>query len=572
MTPHRLSFATKAILGGIGAALLALSLVPTGTHAAAFAHPSRVAALGGAIPEATVRGAVAFRIALAAGAVAIPLLAAMLLRAAGPASQRPTSPWKHDRQARLALGAVIAVGALVRILLARQSFWYDEISSFLSFAIEGPGVAFGSYVVPTNHVPMTLAVWAVWRATGSSDELLLRLPALAAGIASIPTAALLAERLLGRRALLPGALVMALAPIPILASTEARGYAFVILAALVGALAIARAREGGSSAAWIAFATAAAIGAWSHPVALALPIAAVAVGLASRRDRALAIAGTLSLAIAAVLLAPLSGDVLSTRSDYLRSEATQPSLLSRETCEAALGLALAWSGPWRMPDPVLVPLALLGAFAILRGRSHRLRDARIVLAPFALAIAVALAAQAALGTWTYARFYLFATPIGAILVTLGILDASRRCRRPWIARGAPALLVLSTAFAATTYLAKQPIREAVATVAARREDGDRVATIGLPDNAVGFYALRAGFEAIPTGFLGSDLDGTLAREDPRFVIALYPDRLSPETLARLDRTFDRTGRLAGWADWGHGAVEVWEASRRGGDQPTGRSR
>ena len=53
----------------IGLACAALALVPTATYAEAFAHPQRVARLGGAIPEATTRGAGFFRIALAVAAV-----------------------------------------------------------------------------------------------------------------------------------------------------------------------------------------------------------------------------------------------------------------------------------------------------------------------------------------------------------------------------------------------------------------------------------------------------------------------------------------------------------------------
>jgi len=46
------------------------------------------------------------------------------------------------------------------------------------------------------------------------------------------------------------------------------------------------------------------------------------------------------------------------------------------------------------------------------------------------------------------------------------------------------------------------------------------------------------------------------------VVVLYPDRIADETLATLDDGFDRTHRLDGWADWGHGAVEIWRRSAR----------
>ena len=72
----------------IGLACAALALVPTATFAEAFAHPQRVARLGGAIPEATTRGAGFFRIALAIGAAAIPALVWWLVRLCGAGAAR----------------------------------------------------------------------------------------------------------------------------------------------------------------------------------------------------------------------------------------------------------------------------------------------------------------------------------------------------------------------------------------------------------------------------------------------------------------------------------------------------
>jgi hypothetical protein len=138
-------------------------------------------------------------------------------------------------------------------------------------------------------------------------------------------------------------------------------------------------------------------------------------------------------------------------------------------------------------------------------------------------------------------------PLSFLAVAIG----ARRIR--WGA----ALVVAGSALSLPFAFTKQPIRDAVAFVAAKRAPEDRVATIGLPDNAVGFYAGQFGFPARATGFLGDGLAAVLAEDEPRFVIALYPDRIEPEILRLLDEGYDRTQRLEGWADWGAGAVEVW---------------
>jgi len=559
----------------VGLACLALALVPTATFAEAFAHPSRVARIGGAIPTATTRGAEFFRMALAAGGVAIPLLVWWLgrlcARAVGPkraaidADALPGMP--VARRDWLLLGAIIALGALVRIALATQSLWYDEISALLSFALEGPGVAFGSYTVPTNHVPMTLSVWLSVTVLGSVGELAVRLPALIAGIATIPAAFALGRTLRDERLGKTLAFVAAIAPIAILESVEARGYAFVILGATVAALASARAARTGARRDYLVFALATAFAAWAHPVAILLPFAAGLVGLA--RDRRLAAAALMAGVVAAVLLSPLLGDVLATRQDYVRTDAAQPSVFSREGYEAITGLTLSWSRWFVTAAPVLSALAIVGVAMVMRARDETTKRARRMLAPFALALALALVLPPILGAWTYARFTLFALPIGLVAVALALeasslsrkassLSRKRRAPIQAIVIGAVALdALLSIAF----YRVKQPIRDAVEIVAAQRGAQDQVATIGLPDNAVAFYARQFGFDAAPTGFLGKDLAAVVERSRPEFVVVLYPDRLAPETFATLDAAFDRTHRLEGWADWGHGDVEIWRRPR-----------
>lgn len=552
--PPRDSLLLAACIAGLACA--ALALVPTATYAEAFAHPQRVERLGGAVPEATVRGAEFFRMALAAGAAAIPALVWWLTRLCrgreGDAAPRASIA----RTTALQVLAWIAIGAVLRIALASQSLWYDEISALLSFALEGPGVAFGSYAVPTNHVPMTLAVWLSVTLFGSVDELVVRLPAILAGIATIPVAFALGAALRDARLGSALALVAAFAPIAVLESAEARGYAFVILGATVAALGLARVARTGARGGYALFSVGCAFAAWAHPVAILLPFAAGLVGLA--RDRRLAVAALLAGVLAALLLSPLLGDVLATRGDYARTDAAQPSVFSREGYETVTGLALSWSRWFLSPAPVLTALALVGAAASLRARDDGTQRARRVLAPFALALLLALALPPLLGSWTYARFTLFALPIGMVAVAIA-LDALPK--RAWSA-GILLCFVADSAASLGHYREKQPIRSAVDIVADLRTPTDAVATIGLPDNAVGYYARLAGFDATSSGFLGKDLEAVVARERSTFVVVLYPERISAETFAALDRDFDRTHRLDGWADWGHGDVEIWRRVAR----------
>ena len=541
-----------------GIVCVGLAMVTTMSYANAFAHPARVAKLGGAIPEATVRGAEFFRIALAAGAILIPLLTWQLVGRCAPSPNRAPSIMPNTRARWLWLLVVCAVGAFMRVALASQSLWYDEISAFLSFAIEGPSVAFGSYAVPTNHVPMTIAMWLAWTLTDSTAELVLRAPALIAGIAAIPVAYALAGTLFGQRAAIAGAAVIACAPIAVLESAEARGYPFVILGALVAALALARAEITRAASDYALFAVACAFAAWSHPVAILVPICAGIVGL--WRDHRLALAALLAGVITTVLLSPLAGDVLATRASYTHISADQPTIFSREGFEAMVGLALAWSGRGDFfVNYILVGIASLSALRLLRERSKQMHRARLVLLPFALAFLLAFALAFTLGTWIYARFLLFSIPIGTVLLVIAVLA---REERRWIAWMTSALLLVGALISIASFRSKQPIRDGVELVAHARALGadGAIATIGLPDNAVGFYARLHGFEAKPTGFLGESLARVIESDHPRFIIVLYPDRLDRLTATTLADGYHRTDRLEGWADWGQGAVEVWQRS------------
>ncbi len=540
-----------------GAACVGLAAVPTMNYAQAFAHPSRMEGNAGVIPDATISGAGFFRLACAAAALLIPLLAWLLVQTC-PSEPRAARRLLADlRRDRFLLGVLLALGAFLRVTVASESLWYDEISAFLSFAIEGPGVAFGSYAVPTNHVPMTLATWLAWTLTGGSlHELTLRAPAILAGIATIPVGYALGAAVGGRRLARACAGVLAVAPIAVLESAEARGYPFVILGACVAALALARADRTRAAGDYALFVGASVFAAWSHPVAILLPIAAGVVGLF--RDRRLVIACLLAGVCSSVLLSPLLGDLLASRADYVQSTSDQPTVFSREGLESLLGLALTWStGGWAA-TAVLVGCWCVGVYTLMTQGSSRTKRAQRVLLPFTIAFLLALALALTLGTWIYARFLLFTVPSGALLLAFATLTRSRHRNSEWIAL---TLVVGASLLSLSQHPSKQPIRDAVAVVAAARAPDDRVATVGLPDNAVGFYTQQFGFEATPTGFLGKDLAMTLERERPRFVVMLYPERVETEVLRSLNAAYDRTLRLEGWADWGQGAVEVWERAR-----------
>ena len=149
-------------------------------------------------------------------------------------------------------GACLAACA-VRVPLALQSLWYDEIASYLGYGIRGTGFALTRMYTQANHVLQTvLSAWCV-DALGPT-EWAMRLPCFLAGLATIPAAWMLGNEAGGPRLGRAAAVAAALMPIAALEATEARGYALMALfATLCNALFLRGLRTRGTGT-WVLYA------------------------------------------------------------------------------------------------------------------------------------------------------------------------------------------------------------------------------------------------------------------------------------------------------------------------------
>ena len=113
---------------------------------------------------------------------------------------------------------------------------------------------------------------------------------------------------------------------------------------------------------------------------------------------------------------------------------------------------------------------------------------------------------------------------------------------------------------------------ACAAAESAKQSKPTIIAIGLPDDAVGYYALASSIPSRASGVFGVDfariiasnpahhaVDG--ATDDATYAIVLYPDRIDATARATLTAQFERIDRLQGWADWGAGDVEVWRQIR-----------
>jgi hypothetical protein len=325
-----------------------------------------------------------------------------------------------------AVGAIAFAGLALRLVAAQGGLWTDEAWSviYAAQARDAAGV-FLRINHDNNHHLVSLWLQAIGP---SASPLLARAPAIVAGALSIIAAAVLAGRR-SRAAGIVAALLFAVAPMFVDFGSEARGYAMMLLAALLTLLVVSDAVEGRAARgapSWLA--ALALFGMLSH-MTMAAPVALAALWFyLERRAQAgpeTALPDTLRLmspalaTTAAVVVFVFTAGALSTTGFRLGGYA--PFALSHYT--AALDDLALWSAGFSAPWPWLAPLAA-GAVAVLvahrrpewLGPRARLYALLIVAVPLAAGLVRA-------GNTEFARYYM-TSAIGLLLL---ISD--------WIARG-----------------------------------------------------------------------------------------------------------------------------------------
>lgn len=539
------------------AASAAALVIPTDALAERLAHPVRVAALG-ALPPTTVEGALWLRIALGIApwlVVAAIWSGARLAVAGGNGEPRSTSTVTPQEWIVLALLAI--VGGLLRVIHLNESLWYDEIAGLLGYSIHGPLVVAGNYFSQANHPLSQILIWGSCTLLGV-DEFAVRLPSFAAGVATIP-----ALWLLGRTARGPGfgllmATVGALMPVAVLASTDGRGYALVILLATLSAWLLLRALERPTRGALAAYAIVTGLLVYAHLAAVCVPLAqgivlVALLGKDPRRAGAALQALCAAAVVALALHAPLLPDLFARREAFRTTSADQPGLVGIETSRALL----AWGGSWTWwaATPGLL-LAAIGATSLRR-------EPRIgfALAITGLGVPLAYLLATLADSWLYARFLLFAVPAAAILMAAGLGVVARAGRLPLAL--AAGLVAAASGIEVLRLPPRQPLRDAVALAAAPIDTRPpSVAGLGLNDQVLLLYANAIGLPVADLGLDGVTIRQRLARLGPDRVIVLYPDFRPDERVGSLrDAGYAPTTTLPGWIDWGAGRVELWERFR-----------
>ena len=162
------------------------------------------------------------------------------------------------------LALILCVGAGLRLSLIGTPMAYDESYSWINFASRPLLQALGDLNSTNNHLFNTLCMYVTGHLFGP-HEWALRIGVMSCGLAALPVTFVWARRWLGTGvALLATALLAVSSPL-VMYSVEARGYMFVMLAAVWfdDALAKLSDRHGDMALSWMQVGAAVVIGLWS---------------------------------------------------------------------------------------------------------------------------------------------------------------------------------------------------------------------------------------------------------------------------------------------------------------------
>ena len=296
------------------------------------------------------------------------------------------------------LVGVTALGAVLRFAtLGAQSYHHDEIVTASRVLRVGFGHAMDAVGFSESAPPLYYALAWLWTQVAGTGEWGLRSLSAVAGVATIPVAYLIGRELRGQRVGLLAAALVAVNPMLLWYSQEARAYSllglFCALSLLYCVRAMERREEGrrDEKRDFVAWGVFSALALATHYFAV-FPLIAELVLLWRRRGRAI-LPGLGIVAFAAALLAPLAYHQMS----YGHAEWIDKFNLGHRLGEVAITYLVGETGDVigrvEKPGPALVPLALvLAGFGLLavRGSREERRAAAIPAAVGAAAVAIPL--------------------------------------------------------------------------------------------------------------------------------------------------------------------------------------
>ena len=328
------------------------------------------------------------------------------------------------------------LGAALRFAtLGLQAYHHDEIVTASRVLRVGFGHAMDAVGFSESAPPLYYALAWIWTQLTGNGEWGLRSLSALAGVATIPVAYFVGRELRGARAGVIAAALVAVNPMLVWYSQEARAYALLGFFCALSLLFCVRAlrdddERPGEKRDFVWWGVFSALALATHYFAV-FPLVAEVLLLARRRGRAI-LSGLWIVALAVVLLAPLAIHQMS----YGHAEWIGKFTLGHRLGEAAITFMIGETGDiigrTEHPGPALVPLALVVAGLVLlavRGSRGERRAASVplIVAAVTIGIPLLLAILSAGKDFVLTRNLLPA--LVPLLVGVGVALSVKRARR-----------------------------------------------------------------------------------------------------------------------------------------------
>jgi mannosyltransferase len=348
-------------------------------------------------------------------------------------SRRSFGEWTRERSRAfwIVVGLTVLAAALRFATLGVQSYHHDEVVTASRILRAGFGHAMHQVWTGESTPPVFYALAWVWTQLVGTGEFGLRSISAAAGVASVPVAYLIGVELRGRRAGLWAAALVAVNPMMLWYSQEARAYALVALFGAISVLYWLRAERTGARRDFVWWGIWSGLAIGTHYF-VAFPIAAEALMLLRRRGLRTSLVGMAILAGCAIAVAPVAIHQLSLgHADWIGNFT-----LGHRLFETAATFVVGETGdiiarperPWLAFAPLALALAAL-ALLLRRGAGRERRAAArpLLLVAAGIGIPVALALIEASKDFVLARNLIPA--LVPLLAAVGIAVSSPASRR-----------------------------------------------------------------------------------------------------------------------------------------------
>jgi 4-amino-4-deoxy-L-arabinose transferase-like glycosyltransferase len=396
-------------------------------------------------------------------------------------------------------GLTLLAAALRFATLGVQSYHHDEVVTASRILRADFWHAMDAVGFSESAPPLYYALAWVWTQVTGTGEYGLRSLSAVAGVATVPVAYAFVAELRDRRAGIAAAALVAVNPMLLWYSQEARAYALLVLFCAVSALFFVRALDRGGRREFACWGVFSALALGTHYFAV-FPVAAEAIWLLRKRSARAAAPGLAIIAVAGLALAPLALQQTSAgHAEWIADHA-----LSHRVWETIATFFVGETGDIiARPENPLTSIApfLLGVAAVglifVRGDREERRRARL---PLALAAAPTLVPLAIAVVSPGKDFVLARNLIPARVPRLGAVAIGvtlHGARRAGLLVGG-ALFVYSLVFcivAGTTPDLQRPDWKAVAERLGKPEAPRAIVTWSLGQAPLRRYRAEGAFQA-----------------------------------------------------------------------------